>query len=179
MTDESVLAVPEGQESRVPWLFVPNMELKCLEFKKVEPMYPVNCEQALEVEFLKVEGSLHEEEFVATHATSKSKNKFRGPIVDDMFELTYRFEKPILIRGYILETANVEGECDPKDWKINCRNIETNFEHDIHTVEGEEARERWIEKEYRINDDLGDVWTDRISIRISATQGSTDSCHFN
>jgi len=49
-----------------------------------------------------------------------------------MFELTYRYEHPVLVRGYIIESANDDPDSDPKDWKINCRNIETNFEHDIH-----------------------------------------------
>ena len=71
------------------------------------------------------------------------------------------------MRGYILETANDNSGSDPKDWKINCRNIEQNCEMDIHEVKEEEARGRWVEKEYRIDDDKGDVWTDRISIRIS------------
>jgi len=42
-----------------------------------------------------------------------------------------------LIRGYILETANDGEGSDPKDWKINCRNLETKKLEDIHTVEGE------------------------------------------
>ena len=75
-----------------------------------------------------------------------------------------------MIRGYILQTANDGEECDPKDWIINCRNVETNVDQDIHTVVGDEPRGRMAVKEYRINDDDGDIWTDRISIVISATQ---------
>jgi len=40
----------------------------------------------------------------------------------------------------------------------------------IHTVKGDEPRGRWIEKEYRIDDEVGDIWTDRITIKITATQ---------
>jgi len=43
-----------------------------------------------------------------------------------VFELTYIFEKPILIRGYILETADCDPENDPKDWTVDCRNIADN-----------------------------------------------------
>lgn len=91
----------------------------------------------------------------------------------DIWEATYKFEKPILIRGYILETANVEPESDPKDWKIYCKNMETKVEHDIHTVTGEETRDRWTEKEYRIDEDKRPIWTDLISIRVTALQDDT------
>ena len=62
------------------------------------------------------------------------------------FELTYRFKKPILFRGYILETANIEGESDPKDWTVDCRNIADNVNTVVSTVEGEGEKERWVEK---------------------------------
>ena len=46
MTHESVIA-PYGEPgARLPWEFVPNMQEECLEFKKLDKMYPVNCEQA-------------------------------------------------------------------------------------------------------------------------------------
>ena len=53
------------------------------------------------------------------------------------FELTYRFEKPILVRGYILQTADDGDECDPKDWTVDCRNIADNVSTVISTVYGE------------------------------------------
>jgi hypothetical protein len=56
-----------------------------------------------------------------------------------------------LIRGYILETANDGEGSDPKDWKINCRNLEANKLEDIHTVKDEKTRDRSTEKEYRID----------------------------
>jgi len=93
------------------------------------------------------------------------------PQVDEgVFELTYRFEKPILFRGYILETANIEPENDPKSWTVDCRNIADNVSTVVSTIEGEKDRERWVEKEFRVNDDLGDIWTDRITIKVTATQ---------
>jgi hypothetical protein len=49
-----------------------------------------------------------------------------GESSQETFDLTYRFEKPILIRGYILETANCDPENDPKDWIVDCRNIADN-----------------------------------------------------
>ena len=55
-------------------------------------MYQVDCEQALAVGFLTVEGSPHEEEYIAEQATSKAKNKFRAAMPDEGdLELTYRF----------------------------------------------------------------------------------------
>jgi len=86
------------------------------------------------------------------------------------FDLTYRFEKPILFKGYILETANVNGESEPKDWIVDCRNIADDVSTIVSTVTGEKERESWIEKEYRVNPDLGDIWTDRITIKVSSTQ---------
>lgn len=43
---------PGAEEDRLPWEFIPNMEEDCLEFKKLEDLYNVNCEQALEIGFL-------------------------------------------------------------------------------------------------------------------------------
>lgn len=68
----------------------------------------------------------------------------------DQFEVTYIFQKPVLIRGYILETANERAECDPKDWVLNVHNCETNESIDIHEVNSEAPRDRWVEKIYRI-----------------------------
>ena len=87
-----------------------------------------------------------------------------------VFELTYIFEKPILIRGYILETADCDPENDPKDWTVDCRNIADNVQTVISTVIDEGNRDRFVEKEFRVNDELGDIWTDRITIKITATQ---------
>ena len=39
----------------------------------------------------------------------------------------------------------------------------------ISTVTDEGNRDRLVEKEFRVNDDLGDIWTDRITIRIIDT----------
>ena len=39
----------------------------------------------------------------------------------------------------------------------------------ISTVTDEGNRDRLVEKEFRVNDDLGDIWTDRITIRITDT----------
>ena len=74
-----------------------------------------------------------------------------------------------MVRGYILQTAPDEEECDPKDWIINCRNVETNVDQDIHTVVGDEPRGRMNVKEYRI-DAHGDIWTDKITLNITKTR---------
>ena len=49
----------EGQDSRLPWDFVPNLKDECLEFEKIsdEKLYPINCEQAYDCGFLTVKGS--------------------------------------------------------------------------------------------------------------------------
>ena len=79
-----------------------------------------------------MEGSAHDEDNIAENATTKDKRKYSGPLIEGSessqgtFDLTYRFEKPILIRGYILETANCDPENDPKDWIVDCRNIADN-----------------------------------------------------
>ena len=36
-----------------------------------------------------------------------------------------------------------------------------------------------VEKEYKIDEQLGDFWSDKITIRITATQNQTGFCHFN
>ena len=75
------------------------METERLEFAKIEKeegeeLYLINCEQALEVGFLEVEGSdpfvSHED---APCAVSRSEsNKFGGPKADDdTFKLAYSF----------------------------------------------------------------------------------------
>jgi len=74
-----------------------------------------------------------------------------------------------LIRGYILETANDEEECDPKDWTVSCRNIANDYTTVISAVRDEATRDRWTEKEYRLDDEVGDIWTDRVTIRITDT----------
>ena len=78
-----------------------------------------------------------------------------------MFELTYKYEHPVLVIGYIIKTANDDPESDPKDWKINCFDINKKEDIDISTIDGEVARDRSTEKDYRI--DSG-VWTNKISI---------------
>jgi hypothetical protein len=87
-------------------------------------------------------------------------------------DLTYRFKKPILVRGYSLKTANDGHEHDPKDWTIECNNVADNQPTLLHTVEGDEPRDRLAEKEYRIDAD-GDIWTDRITMKITDTKQST------
>jgi len=34
------------------------------------------------------------------------------------FELIYNYQKPVLIKGYIIETANDNSDSDPKDWVV-------------------------------------------------------------
>ena len=56
------------------------------------------------------------------------------PEDDSCFELVYNFQKPVLVKGYILETANDDAECDPKDWVVRCHNIDDNSDVQIHSV---------------------------------------------
>ena len=74
-----------------------------------------------------------------------------------------------MIRGYILETANDEEECDPKDWTVDCRNIADNVSTVISTLTDEGDRDRLVDKQYRVDSSVGDIWTDRISIKVTAT----------
>lgn len=139
----------------------------------LDEMYPINIEQGRDLQFIYISGSPSiDDEHDAPNVGSKDKRKFACEQMDgsDIWEATYKFERPILVRGYILETANVDPESDPKDWKIVCKDIMTKHEIVIHTVTGEETRERWNEKEYRIDDDKRPVWTDHISIRVTALQ---------
>ena len=107
----------------------------------------------------------------ASNATTINQNEtFRCFASDQgVFELTYRFEKPILFRGYILKTANGNNECDPKDWTVDCRNIADNISTVISTVTDEGDRDRLVDKQYRVDSSVGDIWTDRISIKVTAT----------
>ena len=94
-------------------------------------------------------------------------------------ELTYIYEHPVLVKGYILQCANDDPDSDPKDWKIICNDINSGTENEIHNVEGEQGRNRNTDKEYRIDESKGPVWTDRITIRVTSTQGGSAFCHFN
>jgi len=136
MTKESVLA---PYSDRNPWEFIPNIEQECLEFRLLDKMYPINCFQAHEIGFLRVVDSDENESYL--NALTDSFENFSGQFNNGICELTYRFKKPVLIRGYILSTSSESSSNDPKSWKINCRNIETNYEMDIHKVENEEERE--------------------------------------
>jgi len=71
-------------------------------------------------------------------------------LIPEQFEVTYSFKKPVLFRGYILETSNENPENAPKDWVINVHNCESNENVDIHEVNREPSRDVWVEKLYRI-----------------------------
>ena len=58
-------------------------------------------------------------------------------------------------------------------------NMTDNADTIVSTVQEESSSERMIEKEFRVNDNLGDIWTDRITIKVTATQGDSGTCHFN
>jgi hypothetical protein len=53
---------------------------------------------------------------------------------DDIWEVTYTFVKPILIKGYTLTTGDNEEDFDPKEWTVNCKDFFTQKEEDIHSV---------------------------------------------
>lgn len=84
-------------------------------------------------------------------------NKYAGPKEDDeKFILAYKFEKPILLKGYMIKTANDCPGRDPKDWIINCLNIDGGEDVVAHTVENEDPRDRFTEKIYRCDNP---VWS--------------------
>ena len=101
----------------------------------------VDLEQAAEVGFLAVDGSPAFEE--AINATKREQgSKFGGPTSEifengNQFNLTYIFEKPILIQGYMLQTADDEPEWDPKSWKVMNKDGEV-----LHSVEDENQKDR-------------------------------------
>ena len=64
-------------------------------------------------------------------------------------------------------------------WTVSCRNIANDETTVISTVTDEGTRDRFVEKEYCLDDDVGDIWTDRITIRITDTKESTGICHIN
>ena len=169
------------------------MDEKCLEFIKIEDepelaavqdeIWPVNIQQGRDLDFITIHGSpsIDDSHDVSNIATKDNNcyacNKSDGA---DNWEVTYKFVKPILIRGYILQTGDGGEEFDPKDWKINCKNFFTQKEEDIHTVTDEEKRDRLAEKIYRIDEEKRPIWTDKIAIRISALQDDTKlMCHIN
>ena len=55
---------------------------------------------------------------------------------DGQFSITYNFAKPVLVKGYVIQTGNTPGE-DPKDWTISCYNSRTKYNQDIHQVTDE------------------------------------------
>ena len=89
--------------------------------EELEELYPINGEQARDIEFLKVSGSACiDPDHDASNAASKDKQKFSAEMKNGIWELTYSFWIPVLIRGYIIETANDPADSDPKNWKVNC-----------------------------------------------------------
>jgi hypothetical protein len=140
----------------------------------VSDLKEVDLEQAAEVGFLAVQASPAFEE--AINATKREQgSKFGGPTTEifengNQFNLTYTFEKPILIQGYMLQTADDEPEWDPKSWKVMNKDGEV-----LHSVEDENQKDRSQENSYRLDDE--GVWTDQIQINVSQTQGG-NNCHF-
>ena len=43
----------------------------------------------------------------------------------DIWEVTYTFVKPVLIRGYTLTTGDNEQDFSPKDWTVDCKDFFT------------------------------------------------------
>ena len=86
-------------------------------------MNEVDLEQASEVGFLTVTGSPAFEDAINATKRETEGSKFGGPVEelfenDDVFNLTYTFEKPILFQGYMIQTAADEPEWDPKSWTV-------------------------------------------------------------
>jgi hypothetical protein len=106
-------------------------------------------------------GSPTIDEDYSQNAICKVQNVCKGPKEEEeTFMLAYKFEKPILLRGYMIKTANDCPEYDPKDWEINCRSLDGE-DIIVHTVEDEAPRDRFIEKNYRCSNP---IWTTGVSI---------------
>ena len=102
----------------------------------------VDLEQAAEVGFLAVQASPAFEEAINATKRETEGSKFGGPVTEifengNQFNLTYTFEKPILIQGYMLQTADDEPEWDPKSWEIINKDGEV-----LHSVEDENQKDR-------------------------------------
>jgi len=82
------------------------------------------------------------------------------------------FEKPILFSAYTIKTANDCPDRDPKDWIIKCKSLEGE-DVDAHTVEGEEPRDRFTEKTYRLDQP---IWTSVIGLEVSKCQEEDGGC---
>jgi len=107
LTNEEVMVPPGAEEDRLPWEFYPNFEEESLEFRKLDDLYKVNLQQALDVGFLEIMGSPTSGEDYSQNAVSKVENVCKGPKEEEeTFMLAYKFEKPILLRGYMIKTAN-------------------------------------------------------------------------
>jgi hypothetical protein len=107
LTNEEVMVPPGAEEDRLPWEFYPNFEEESLEFRKLDDLYKVNLQQALDVEFMEIMGSPTSGEDYSQNAVSKVENVCKGPKEEEeTFMLAYKFEKPILLRGYMIKTAN-------------------------------------------------------------------------
>jgi hypothetical protein len=50
------------------------MEMLCLEFKKLDKLYPINCEQALSIGFLKVEGTEPTDQYSTAENVTNSRD---------------------------------------------------------------------------------------------------------
>lgn len=108
---------PGAEEDRLPWEFYPNVEQECLEFRKLDDLCKVNLQQALEVGFMEIFGSPTVGDNAKDNAVSKEKNVCEGHKKEgETFKLGYKFEKPILLRGYMIKTADNSPGDDPKDW---------------------------------------------------------------
>jgi len=91
----------------------------------------------------------------------------------ETFDLEYVFEKPVLMAGYIIQTANDTPERDPVNWTIQDENGNV-----IHTVKDERPRGRFEDKKYSI--DGPGALTKKIVLKVSETKNmnSCQLCQF-
>jgi hypothetical protein len=68
-----------------------------------------------------------------------------------------------LFSAYTIKTANDNPGRDPRDWIIKCRSLEGK-DIEAHTVKGEESRDRFTEKTYRLDNP---IWTSIIGLEVS------------
>jgi len=96
-------------------------------------------------------------------AATTNEGTFGGKLKNGIFKLSYEFIKPVLMKGYMIKTADDFKLCDPKNWTIEDENGNV-----VHAINDEEERGRNEEKQY-ILEGKG-VWCKKIELLISGVQ---------
>lgn len=105
---------------------------KVVNFGITDNLREIDHEQCCQSGFQRVEGTeAYCDEEGPWNTTTRNNSKFGGPFNFDNFdedegrggwEFTYYFKRPILVKGYIIQTANDCPNRDPVCWKIVKKN---------------------------------------------------------